>query len=146
MTQSMTPDTSLGDGEAVLQSFHADRAAYIRSNTTLAAVAMAAGMLILWLLGNPYVWTGAVGGLAAVVVRGYYLMSEELSKRWDLTNLRLLGPMGRAVELGEIKEVNGLGSMVQIVTNAGDKHLIKFQAAPKDTIAAIQRASAGGAA
>ena len=146
MSQSMTPTTPLADGEEVLQSFRADRATYVRTNTWMAAAAMGAGMLILWVLGNPYVWTGAVGGLAAVAVRAFYLMSEALSERWDLTNQRILGPMTRVIRLGEVKQLNTLGSVVQVVTHSGDKYLIKYQADPKATIAAIQRASVGGGA
>lgn len=141
---NMTPDTPLGADEVVVQSFHADRATYVRSNTWLAAGAMAVGMAILWAMGNPHVWTGAVGGLAAVAVRAFYLMSEALATRWDLTNRRVLGPMGRAIPLSTIKDLNTLGSMVQIVTHTGDKHLIKFQPVPKTTISAIRAAAATG--
>ena len=144
MNQSMTPDTPLADGEEVLLSFRADRASYVRANTWMAAAAMGAGMGILWLMDNPHVWTGAIGGLAAVALRAFYLMSEEFSVRWDLTNQRVLGPMTRAIPLTNIKKLNTLGSVVQIVTHTGDKHLIKYQADPKATIAAIRRATAGG--
>ncbi len=142
----MTPDTALNVGESVRQSFHADRSTYVRSNTWLEAVAMAVGLAILSAMGNPHVWTGAVGGLAAVAVRAFYLMSEALATRWDLTNQRVLGPMGRAIPLSTIKDLNTLGSMVQIVTHSGDKHLIKFQPEPKTTIAAIRAAAVGGSA
>ncbi|WP_239113566.1 hypothetical protein [Shimia biformata] len=145
MSDHMQPTSPLSEGEEVLTSFRADRATYVRANTWLAAGAMAAGMIVLWLLGNPYVWTGAVGGLLAVAVRTFYLMSEELSVRWDLTNQRLLGPQTRAIRLSEVKALNTLGSMVQVVTLAGDKHLIKYQANPADTIARINAACAGGA-
>ncbi len=144
MNRSMTPDTPLSEGEEVLQSFRADRATYVRTNTWMAAAAMGAGMVILWLLDNPYVWTGALGGLAAVAVRAFYLMSEELSVRWDLTSQRILGPMERRIPLAQVKKLNTLGSVVQIVTHSGDKHLIKYQADPKSTIAAIRRVAAGG--
>lgn len=144
MSGNMTPTSPLADGEEVLASFRADRATYTRTNTWLAAAAMAGGMAVLWLLGNPYVWTGAVGGLLAVAVRTFYLMSEEMSVRWDLTNQRLLGPQTRAIRLGEIKALNTLGSMVQVVTMAGDKHLIKYQASPAETVARIEAARAGG--
>ncbi|MEQ9694168.1 hypothetical protein [Shimia sp. SDUM112013] len=144
MAPNLTPDSPLNDGEEVLTSFRADRATYIRTNAWMAVFAMAGGMLILYLLGNPYVWTGAVGGLAAVVIRGWYMMSEELSVRWDLTNQRLLGPMGRAIRLGEIKQLNKLGSVVQVVTSSGDKHLLKYQPDVAGTIRQIQSAQVGG--
>lgn len=142
----MSPTSPLADGEEVLTSFRADRVTYLRANAWLAAGAMAAGMGVLWLLGNPHVWTGAVGGLLAVAVRSFYLMSEEMSVRWDLTNERLLGPQTRAIRLGEIKALNRLGAMVQVVTLAGDKHLIKYQSSPANTIAQINAARTGGQA
>lgn len=138
---NMTPNTTLMDGETVQQSFHADRATYVRSNTWLAAAAMAAGMAILWSMGNPHVWTGAVGGLAAVGVRAFYVMSEALATRWDLTNLRVLGPMGRAIPLSDIQHLKTLGSFVQIVTKSGDKHLIKYQPVPQSTVEILRRAT-----
>ncbi|MCW8842143.1 MAG: hypothetical protein OQK00_01875 [Rhodobacteraceae bacterium] len=141
----MTPNSPLADDEEVLTSFRADRATYIRTNTWMAAIAMAVGMAVLWLMGNAHIWTGAVGGLLAVGIRALYMMSEELSVRWDLTNLRLLGPMDRAIRLGEIKELNKLGSVVQVVTSAGDKHLVKYQGDPNDTIRKINAAKLGGA-
>ncbi len=123
----MTPTVALVDGEAVLHSFHPDRATYYRDHALMAAAAMASGMIALWLFGNPHLWTGAVGGLAAVAVRTFYLASEELTARWDLTDRRLLGPGGRDVALGQIAALRTLGSAVQIVTQTGDKHLMKYQ-------------------
>ncbi len=142
MAKSMAPAAPLKESEDFLQSFCADRAAYVRGNAWLAATAMIAGMLILWFLGNPHIWTGAVGGLAAVTVRASYLMSEALSVRWDLTTLHLLGPMDRKIKLAEIKVVNTLGSTVQIVTSNGEKHLIKYQADTQATIVDLRRARA----
>jgi len=101
---------------------------------------------VLWAMGNPHVWTGAVGGLAAVAVRAGYVASDELGARWDLTDRRLLGPQTRAVRLAEIATLRRLGSAVQVVTRAGDKHLIKYQADGAATRARIERAMAGGAA
>lgn len=143
MKNRMTPDTPLAEGEEVLTSFRADRATYTRSNTWMAVLAMGGGMAVLWLLGNAHAWTGAVGGLLAVAVRSFYMMSEELSVRWDLTDRRLLGPMQRAIRLGEISRLNKLGNVVQIVTHAGDKHLLKYQANPRATIERIKAAQAG---
>lgn len=144
MIPSMTPTATLQDGETVQQSFTPDRTTYWRDHAGLAAVAMALGMAILWLMGNPHIWTGAVGGLAAVVIRGGYVASDELAVRWDLTDRRLLGPGGRAVRLGEIKALNRLGSAVQVITHGGDKHLIKYQKDGAATRARIERAKAGG--
>lgn len=143
MSYATTPTTALLDGEAVQQSFRADRATYYRDHAWMAAGAMALGMAILWFMGNPHVWTGAVGGLAAVAVRALYVASDELAVRWDLTNRRLLGPQTRAVRLGEIKELRTLGSAVQVVTLSGDKHLLKYQANRDATRQAIELARTG---
>ncbi|MEJ6390354.1 hypothetical protein [Gymnodinialimonas ulvae] len=134
----LTPTSALEPDEHVVAQFHADRATYWRTNAWLAAGAMALGMGILWIMGNPHVWTGAVGGLAAIAVRAFYLASDDLHMRWDLTNRRLLGPGGRAIALHDIAAVNVVASMVQIVTGAGDKHLIKNQTDAAATKARIE--------
>ena len=140
---SMTPTTTLGEGEHVLTSFHPDRATYFRDHAWLAAGAMALGMAILWAIGNPHLWTGAVGGLAAIAVRAFYVASDELSARWDLTDRRLLGPQTRVVRLNEIAQLRTLGSAVQVVTRSGDKHLLKYQSDRDATRARIEAAQAG---
>jgi len=140
---SMTPTTPLAEGERVLESFHPDRAIYWRDHAWLAAGAMALGMIVLLLIGNPHAWTGAVGGLAEIAVRGLYVASDELTARWDLTDRRLLGPQTRAVRLGDIRTVRGLGSAVQVVTAAGDKHLIKYQADRAGVATRLRAAMAG---
>lgn len=123
-------------------TFAPDKGAYIRTNTWLAAGAMAVAMIVLWLVGNPYVWTGAPAGLAAVAFRAWYLASEELTTTWQMTDTTLTGPGPRNVALNQIEAVNLMGSFVQIVTKGGDKHLIKYQADPAATKAAIERAMA----
>jgi hypothetical protein len=140
---SMTPTTPLETGESVQHSFHPSSAIYVRDHKWLAVAAMVAGMWILWALGNPYVWTGAVGGLAAVAVRAFYVASDELAVRWDMTESRLLGPQGRVVPFSEISKLRTFGSAVQVVTNKGDKHLIKYQADRAATKASIEAAIAG---
>ncbi len=144
MIPAMTPTTTLEPGEAVQHSFTPDRATYWRDHAWMAAAAMGIGMAILWVMGNPHVWTGAVGGLAAIAIRAFYIASDELAARWDLTDRRLLGPGGRAVPLGQIKALNKLGSAVQVITHGGDKHLIKYQADSTATRTQIERAMAGG--
>ena len=140
---SMTPTTPLAPGEQVTESFPSDRATYWRDHAWLAAAAMALGMAILWVMGNPHVWTGAVGGLAAVAVRAFYVASDEMQARWDLTDRRLLGPQTRAVHLTDIARVRTLGSAVQIVTRSGDKHLLKYQPDRDATRQRIQTAMTG---
>jgi hypothetical protein len=131
------------EGEAILAEFAPDRATYWRDQAWMAALGMAGGMAVLWAIGNPHVWTGAVGGLAAVGLRSWYLLSEEMAVRWVLTEERLLGPNGRRVRLGEIERLRSLGSAVQVVTAAGDKHLLKYQANRDATLARLHRAGAG---
>lgn len=140
------PTTALEPGERRLETFRGDRATYWREHAWLAAIAMAAGMGILWALGNPHVWTGAVGGLLAIAVRAFYLASDETRMEWWLTDARLLGPGTRAIALGNITTVRGLFSAVQVVTVTGDKYLLKYQADPKTVIAAIDAARGRGAA
>lgn len=120
--------------------FAPDKGAYIRTNAWLAALAMAAAMIVLWLIGNPYIWTGAPAGLAAIGLRAWYLSSEELVANWEMTETTLTGPGSRKVALNQIQAVNTMGSYVQVVTKSGDKHLIKYQADPAATKAAIERA------
>ncbi len=123
-------------------TFTPDKGAYIRTNAWLAAFAMAGAMIVLWLIGNPYVWTGAPAGLAAITIRAWYLASEEMAATWEMTEINLTGPGPRKVALNQIQAVNTMGSFVQIVTKSGDKHLIKYQSDPAATKAAIERAMA----
>lgn len=127
-----------------MTQFSPDRRTYIQSHLTIAAIAMAAGIAILWVSGNPHVWTGAIGGLAAVALRGWYLLDEELANHWTLQDGVLTGPAGRIIPLTEVEKLRALGSAVQIITKTGDKHLIKFQADPKAVIARIDAARAQG--
>jgi len=122
-----------------MTTFTADRTAYIRSHTWMAALAMAAGMVILWAMGNPHVWTGAIGGLAAIILRGWYLMSEEIAVVWTLSDTALTGPAERNIPLTQIERVRTIGSYVQVVTKSGDKHLIKYQADSAATARTIER-------
>ncbi|WP_368186243.1 hypothetical protein [Aestuariibius sp. HNIBRBA575] len=140
---ALTPTSPLADNETVITSFVAHRGTYYRNGAWLAAGAMALGMAILWFMGNPHVWTGAVGGLLAVAVRVFYVASDELAVRWDLTNQRLLGPGNRITALSDIQDIKSLGSAVQVVTATGDKHLIKYQLDTDATKRQIKAAQAG---
>lgn len=142
----MVPQAELEPGERVVDSFHAGRAAYWRDHAWMAAGAMALGMVVLWAIGNPHVWTGAVGGLAAIALRAGYLASDEVKARWDLTDRRLLGPLGKQAWLREIAQLRVLGSAVQIVTTEGDKHLIKYLADRDAVKTRIEAAVAGAMA
>lgn len=126
-------------------TFHADRATYWRAHAWLAALAMAVGMAVLWLMDNPHVWTGAVGGLFAVAVRAFYLASDEARAEWTLTGTEIIGPETRRIPLADVAKVRTLGSAVQIITHAGDKHLMKYMASPRDVAARIEAAARGSA-
>lgn len=120
--------------------FKPDRDTYIRAHAVMAAGAMAIGMAILWAVGNPHVWTGAIGGLAAVVLRGWYLFDEVMEEGWQLTQTRLVGPYERTAALDEIVKLRIIAGSVQIITKAGNKHLIKYQPDPKAVIDRINEA------
>jgi hypothetical protein len=130
------------------QVFRADRGAYLRTNAWLAAAAMAGGMAILWAMGNPHVWTGAVGGLAAIALRAWYISDEELALFWRLTPTHLDGPPSQTgdpspawrVALPDIALVRTMGNFVQVVTSSGDKHLMKYLSDPAGTAARIDAA------
>lgn len=122
--------------------FTPNRDAYIRSHVRLSAMAMAGAMAVLWLLDDPNIWVGAVAGLGAIGLRGWYLSSEELAVRWVMEDGALSGPGERHVPLSQIAQVRHMGSFVQIITTGGDKHLIKYQADPAATAAAIDAARA----
>lgn len=134
------------------QVFRADRGAYLRTNAWLAAWAMAGGMALLWAIGNPHLWTGAVGGLAAIGLRAWYVSDEELSLDWTLTATHVDGPSRRPMQDGapaapawrvaltEIAQVRTIGSFVQIVTRGGDKHLMKYLADPSAVAGRIDAA------
>lgn len=132
-----SPTSELRPDERVIAQFQASRESYWREHAWLAAIAMAAGMAILWAMGNPHVWTGAIGGLAAIAVRGLYLASDEAKMRWDLTDQRLLGPGPRQIDLAEIETVRSIFSAVQVVTRSGDKYLLKYQPDPLQVIGEI---------
>ncbi len=124
-----------------------DRAAYVRAHAWMAALAMAGGMAVLWLLGSPHVWTGAIGGLAAIGIRGWYMASEELSVDWTITGTRLEGPGWRKMALADVETVRSFGGAVQVVTAQGDKHLLKYLADPagaKSRILAARDAASSG--
>ncbi len=133
----------LTEGETAVAEFVPDARTYWRDHAWMAALAMAGGMAILWAIGNPHVWAGAIGGLAAVAVRAWYLASEELAVRWVLTEEQLLGPGGRRMRIDEITKLRSLGSAVQVITRAGDKHLLKYQADREATLSRLRQAGAG---
>ncbi len=129
--------TPLQDGETVLAEFRADRLAYWRGHLILAVVlGAAAGLFLMW-QGNPYPVAGPFGAVLAIGARAAYLASEALAEVWRLTDRRLLGPGGRAIQRGQIVSARPFLGAVQVTTASGDRHLIKYQADPAATAARI---------
>lgn len=123
--------------EAVQAVFDADPRAYWRAHGIMALAGGIAAGAVLVALSNPYPWTGPVAAVLAIGVRAAFLKSEALSEHWRLTERRLLGPGGRIVPLSQIAQARKFLDAVQIVTRAGDKHLIRYQADPAATAATI---------
>ena len=64
------------------------------------------------------------------------------ARRWQLTDRRLIGPQGKEVMLLQIALVRSLMGDVQIVSQSGDKHLIRHLAEAAPVVAAIESAKA----
>ena len=136
------PETPpLAPGETVIARFQGARATYIREHVMLAAIGAVGATAVLMALGNPHAWTGPVGAVLAIAARGFYVASEQLGFIWTLTDRRLITPDGRDIPLGRIAAVNRILSAVQVVTDTGDKFLIKYQPSTTDTAATIRRAA-----
>jgi hypothetical protein len=144
----ITRDSILGsglepeDGERLLAEFAPDRAAYWRGHLIMAVLGGVAAGIVLMSMGEPNAWAGPVGAALALGIRGWYLASEALALRWQLTDRRLILPGGRAFRLGRIASARPFLGDVQVVTLDGDKHLIKYQPDAAAVIAAIDRARA----
>lgn len=122
-----------------MTEFPPDREIYLRDHAVMAAIGMGAAMLFLWIMDNPHVWTGAVAGLAAITLRGWYMASEELARIWVLEDGQLrLGDT--SLPLGQIETARPILSAVQVITRSGDKHLIKYQSDPAATARMIREA------
>ena len=131
----------LDKGEKLVREIAADRGRYWRDHGVMAVAGMAGVGGVLWLIGNPHVAIGALGAVGAVAVRAAYLASEALSNRWWLTDRRLILPDGKgAVMLLEVVTVRRLMGDVQLITKAGDKHLLRHVADPEGVVAAISDA------
>jgi hypothetical protein len=128
----------------VLAVWQADRAAYIRVHVTMAVLGSAAACAALYWLGNADWWVGAVAAPLAIAVRGVYLASEELALCWELTPDAVRASNGKTVALRDIAAVRTIGSAVQLVTEGGDKHLMKYMADPGGVRKRIGMALPGG--
>jgi hypothetical protein len=111
-----SPTTELEPDERILNRFRGDSGTYWREHAWLAAIAMAAGMAILWAMGNPHVWTGAIGGLADRGARALPRLRRDQDGMAPDQPQRLLGPGPRAIALDNITTVRSLFSAVQVVT------------------------------
>jgi hypothetical protein len=124
-------DILLAEGESVIASFTGDRETYVKEHLMIAALGAVLGMVVLMIMGNPHAWTGAVGALGAVAVRGFYVASEQIGMTWKLTQKRLISPAGMTILRSEIKNVRTIISAAQVITNSGDKYMLKYQSDPK---------------
>ena len=137
----MIRNLPLAEGESVLAAFPADRLAYWKSHLIMAVVlGAAAGVFLMW-QGNPYPVAGPLGAAIAIGARAAYLASEALSDVWRLTETRLLGPAARSIPLAQVQVAKPFLGATQIVTLAGDKHLIRYQADPAATATRILAAA-----
>jgi hypothetical protein len=137
----MPPATpELEPGERLIAEWRPDRGRYWRDHAVLGAVATVVAGVVLWALDMPGPMIGALGAAAAVAVRAAYLASETLGQVWRLTDRRLLLPGGRALAILEVGTARKLMGDVQFITRAGDKHLLKHQAAPEAVLAAFAEA------
>ncbi|MGB0959214.1 MAG: hypothetical protein ACPGVK_03105 [Halocynthiibacter sp.] len=126
---SKTP-LELLDGETHLTTFTPSRATYIKEHMMLAAIGSVIAVLVLKWMGDPNLWVGIVGAIAAIGLRGVYVLSEAMEMEWHLTDQRVVGPALRNIHLRDITKINTIFSAAQIITKTGDKHLMKYMSAP----------------
>ena len=137
MGRPVEPDAD----EPVLAEFRADRLVYWRSHLVMAVVlGTAAGLVLLW-QGNPWPVAGPLGAVLAIGARAAYLAPAALADVWRLTDRRLLGAGVRIVPLPQVALARPFLGAVQVVTRAGDKHLMKYLADPAATAARILSAA-----
>lgn len=134
------PVPPLEDDETLLAELRPDRARYWRDHVVLAMLGAVAVSLVLWIMGSAHVAIGALGAILALAVRGLYMASEQLRYVWRLTDRRLILPDGRGVMLLDIETVRRLLGDVQLITRAGDKHLIRHMADGQTMVTLIERA------
>lgn len=125
----------------ITEEFRADPRSYWRAQVITALVLAALGWVALSLLGRE-AWVGPLAAILAVGVRGGYLYSEAMAQTWTLSPVRLSGPGGRDVPLARITEVRRLLGDVQIVTDAGDKHLLRYLSDSEGAVSRIEAARA----
>ncbi len=132
----------LEPGEKHLRDIRSDRATYLRDHAVMAVLGMGIVGMVLAFIGSDHVLIGSVGAVLALIVRGLWLYSEQMKFHWVLTNQRLVGPGGRQAYLLELDKARRLFGDIQLVTNGGDKHLIKHVANAEAVVAEIEAARA----
>lgn len=132
----------LAKGETLIASFTGSRTTYIKEHVMLAAIGSVGAVAVLMALGNPHPWTGVVGAVLAIAVRGIYVASEQIGMTWHLTDRRLISPSGVSLPRADIARVRTIFSAAQVVTRGGDKFMLKYQSDPARTKAAIEGATA----
>ncbi|GGD37627.1 hypothetical protein [Sinisalibacter lacisalsi] len=131
------PIPALADGEALVASFTGSRETYIKEHVMLAAIGSVGAVLVLMAMGNAHAWTGVVGAVFAIAIRGFYVASEQIGMTWQLTDRRLITPAGIGIPRSEIDKVRTIFSAAQVVTRKGEKYMIKYQADPGQVAATI---------
>jgi len=126
-----TPIPALADGETLVASFTGSRQTYVKEHIMLAAIGSVIAVAVLMAMGNPHAWTGVVGAVLAIGIRGVYVASEQIGMTWQLTEGRLITPSGMGIPRAEIDKVRTIFSAAQVITRKGDKFMIKYQADPK---------------
>lgn len=134
----------LRPNEVMLAEWPADKGSYWRSHGIMAVLGGLVAGLALVAIDNPTPWVGPLAAVLAMAARGWYLSSEALANVWRLTDQRLQGPGGRDIALAQIKTARSFLGDVQIITQSGDKHLMKYLADGPATVAAIDAAKSGG--
>lgn len=136
----------LEPGETVSAIFVPDLRRYWYDHLVLGGLgAVLVAAVLIWLGKADQVLVAAVAILVGMALRALYFRSEAFARRWQLTDRRLIGPQGRQVMLLEIETVRALMGDVQIVTKAGDKHLIRHLAEAAPVVTAIESARAARA-
>ncbi len=126
--------------EKKLRDIRSDKATYIRDHVVMAVLGTGVAGMVLAVIGSDHVVIGSSGALLALAARGAWLYSEQMKFHWVLSNKRLVGPGGREVYLLELERARRLFGDIQLVTKAGDKHLIKHVAQAEAIVAEIESA------
>lgn len=124
----------------ITAAFTGSMTTYIKEHVLLAALGAVLATGLLMLMGNPHAWTGAVGAVLAIAVRGVYVASEQVGMTWTLTKTHLISPADKPLPLADIDKVRVIFSAAQVVTKSGEKYMLKYQADPAATKARIEEA------